>query len=112
MIKGSDVLVLDRRRLAEAWYKRAYISIKQHYFNKEDVTYVPSDHLEDILEKHVDEFWRSFTSEWSSHTDNCNHKGIVILSMHTFTYLNGNELNNTTVKYVVNLFGLLKPNNN
>ncbi|CAC5368125.1 unnamed protein product [Mytilus coruscus] len=76
MLKSdTGALILDRRRLAEAWYKRAFISMKQRNCDESEIEFITSDHLENMLEKHVDQLWTSFTKDWSSHTDSCNHKG-------------------------------------
>ncbi|CAC5365724.1 MED23 [Mytilus coruscus] len=75
MLKSdTGALILDRHRLAEAWYKRAFISMKQRYCDESEIEFIASDHLENTLEKHVDQLWTSFTKNWSSHTDSCNHK--------------------------------------
>ena len=73
--------ILDRRRLGEAWYKRAYISVLKRYKIKEDIEYLPSEQIDERIEECLDVFWKQFTRGWSSdfHTDKCHNKNLYTL---------------------------------
>ncbi|XP_062599962.1 uncharacterized protein LOC134261552, partial [Saccostrea cucullata] len=68
--------VMDRRRLSEAWYKKTFLEIKGNYGMQQNIEYISSDKLEDVLESEMNGLWRTFSVKWSSsfHTDNCKHE--------------------------------------
>ena len=93
----DNAQILDRRRLGEAWYKRAYISIIQRYRIKEDIEYLPSEQIDERIEESLDVLWRQFTREWSSnfHTDKCHNKSSYTVN---FGLTSQNIMSSATMK--------------